>query len=187
MRLKSYLLQINPVLSRPEAARRLLRIFATVLLVGILSGVYTFLLSTFNNDISQRRGYMSSAIAEAHTFFTNREALLESLSLSTVRKQSRVYSSSPEEQHLALGDTSGNQWSIWLTARMRDYLKAKQLNLLYVNAGPNPQVMRLYDATPQVLPISKCMLNRLKALQRSNPATLNELWLSDRTEQHSHL
>ena len=80
MRLKSYLLQINPVLSRPEAARRLLRIFASVLLVGILSGVYTFLLSTFNNDISQRRGYMSSAIAEAHTFFTNREALLQSLS-----------------------------------------------------------------------------------------------------------
>ncbi|QOY69793.1 ATP-binding protein [Pseudomonas sp. OST1909] len=187
MRLKSYLLQINPVLSRPEAARRLLRIFATVLLVGILSGVYTFLLSTFNNDISQRRGYMSSAIAEAHTFFTNRQALLESLSLSAVRKQSRVYPSSAEEQHLELGDTSGNQWSIWLTARMRDYLKAKQLNLLYVNAGPTPQVMRLYDATPQVLPISKCMLNRLKALQHTDPATLNELWLSDRTEQHSHL
>ena len=35
MRLKSYLLQINPVLSRPEAARRLLRIFATVLLVAL--------------------------------------------------------------------------------------------------------------------------------------------------------
>ncbi|CRM16224.1 Sensor kinase protein RcsC [Pseudomonas sp. 58 R 3] len=187
MRLKSYLLQINPVLSRPEAARRLLRIFASVLLVGILSGVYTFLLSTFNNDISQRRGYMSSAIAEAHTFFTNREALLQSLSLSAVRKQSRLYPSSAEEQHLELGSTPGNQWSIWLTARMRDYLKARQLNLLYVNAGPSPQVTRLYDATPQVLPISKCMLNRLKALQHNDTARLNELWLSDNTEGHSHL
>src|SRR5471032_12604 len=187
MRLKSYLLQINPVLSRPEAARRLLRIFATVLLIGILSGVYTFLLSTFNNDISQRRGYMSSAIAEAHTFFTNREALLESLSLSAVRKQSRNYTSSPEEEHVKLGDTPGNQWSIWLTSRLRDYLKAKQLNLLYVNAGPTPQVTRVYDATAHVLPISKCMLNRLKALQHSDPSTLNELWLSDRTEHHSHL
>ncbi|MEO8489982.1 ATP-binding protein [Pseudomonas sp.] len=187
MRLKSYLLQINPVLSRPEAARRLLRIFATVLLIGILSGVYTFLLSTFNNDISQRRGYMSSAIAEAHTFFTNREALLESLSLSAVRKQSRPYPPSPEEQRMLLGDTPGNQWSLWLTARMRDYLKAKQLNLLYVNAGPNPQVTRLYDATAQVLLISTYMLNRLKALQHRDPATLNELWLSDTTEQHAHL
>ncbi|AMN81726.1 MULTISPECIES: ATP-binding protein [Pseudomonas] len=189
MRLKSYLLQINPVLSRPEAARRLLRIFATVLLIGILSGVYTFLLSTFNNDISQRRGYMSSAIAEAHTFFTNREALLESLSLSAVRRPSKtpVYTFSPEEQHLQLGDSPDNQWSIWLTTRMREYLKAKQLNLLYVNAGPTPQVTRLYDATTQVLPISKCLLNRLKAVQHGDPSTLNELWLSDRTEGHSHL
>ncbi|XVO90121.1 ATP-binding protein [Pseudomonas palleroniana] len=187
MRLKSYLLQINPVLSRPEAARRLLRTFATVLLIGILSGVYTFLLSTFNNDISQRRGYMSSAIAEAHTFFTNREALLESLSLSAVRKQSRIYPPSPEEEHLQLGDIPGNQWSIWLTARMRDYLKARQLNLLYVNAGPSPQVTRLYNSTAQVLPTSKCMLNRLKALQYRDPSTLGELWLSDRTEHHSHL
>ena len=189
MRLKSYLLQINPVLSRPEAARRLLRIFATVLLIGILSGVYTFLLSTFNNDISQRRGYMSSAIAEAHTFFTNREALLESLSLSAVRRPSKtpVYTFSPEEQHLQLGDSPDNQWSIWLTTRMREYLKAKQLNLLYVNAGPTPQVTRLYDATTQVLPISKCLLNRLKAVQHGDPSTLNEIWLSDRTEGHSHL
>lgn len=39
MRLKSYLHQISPVLSTPNAARRLLRIFALVLLVGILGGV----------------------------------------------------------------------------------------------------------------------------------------------------
>ncbi len=187
MRLKSYLLQINPVLSRPEAARRLLRIFAAVLLIGILSGVYTFLLSTFNNDISQRRGYMSSAIAQAHTFFTNRQALLESLSLSAVRKRSPIYPASAEEQHLQLGDTPGSQWSLWLTTRMRDYLKARQVNLLYVSASPVPQVTRLYDATAQVLPISRCMHNRLKALQHSDPATLKELWLSDKTEQHSHL
>ena len=72
MRLKTYLHQINPILSTPNAARRLLRIFALVLLIGILGGVYNFLLFTFNNEISQRRGYMSSAIAEAHTFFTTR-------------------------------------------------------------------------------------------------------------------
>ena len=73
MRLKSYLHQISPVLSTPHAARRLLRIFALVLLVGILGGVYSFLLFTFNNEVSQRRSYMSSAIAEVHTFFTTRE------------------------------------------------------------------------------------------------------------------
>jgi two-component system, NarL family, capsular synthesis sensor histidine kinase RcsC len=55
MRLKNYLHQISPVLSTPHAARRLLRIFALVLLVGMLGGVYSFLLFTFNNEISQRR------------------------------------------------------------------------------------------------------------------------------------
>lgn len=191
MRFKSYLLQINPVLSRPEAARRLLRLFATVLLVGILSGVYTFLLSTFNNDISQRRGYMSSAIAEAHTFFTTREALLESLSLSAVRKsaqaKAQVYPAVGEEQRLLLGNTASHQWSIWLTSRMRSYLKSKQVNLLYVTAGPDPQLTRLYDSTPQVLPFSQCMLNRLRALKKHNPLDPGELWLSDQTEGHSHL
>jgi preprotein translocase subunit SecF len=47
MRLKNYLHQISPVLSTPHAARRLLRIFALVLLVGMLGGVYSFLLFTF--------------------------------------------------------------------------------------------------------------------------------------------
>jgi len=191
MRFKSYLLQINPVLSRPEAARRLLRLFAIVLLIGIFSGVYTFLLSTFNNDISQRRGYMSSAIAEAHTFFTTREALLESLSLSAVRKsmqaKAQAYPASSEEQRLQLGSTPGNQWSIWLTSRMRNYLKVKQVNLLYVTAGPNPQLTRLYDSTAQVLPFSQCMLNRLRTLKKRNPVDPGELWLSDQSEGHSHL
>ncbi|MEB2597973.1 hypothetical protein SOP69_11085, partial [Corynebacterium amycolatum] len=146
MRLKSYLHQISPVLSTPHAARRLLRIFALVLLVGMLGGVYSFLLFTFNNEISQRRSYMSSAIAEAHTFFTTREALLESLSLSATRKAELNLPVSDEEIRLLLGNTPGKQWSIWLTQRMRDFLRAKQLNLLYVST--DAQVLRLYDASP---------------------------------------
>ena len=85
MRLKTYLHQISPILSTPDAARRLLRIFALVLLIGILGGVYSFLLFTFNNEVSQRRSAMSGAIAEAHTFFTTREALLKSLSLAATQ------------------------------------------------------------------------------------------------------
>ncbi|MGE8098570.1 ATP-binding protein [Pseudomonas fluorescens] len=191
MRLKSYLLQISPVLSSPKAARRLLRLFALVLLIGILSGVYNFLLFTFNNDISQRRGYMSSAIAEAYTFFTNREALLESLSLSAVRKSKQakpiVYLPSTEEVHLQLGNTPGNLWSIWLTQRMRDYMKGKQVNLLYVNTGPNAQVTRLYDSTSVVPNFSSSMLSQLDVLKDSDTSTLDELWLTDQSEQRSHL
>ncbi len=183
MRLKSYLHQISPVLSTPHAARRLLRIFALVLLVGILGGVYSFLLFTFNNEISQRRSYMSSAIAEAHTFFTTREALLESLSLSATRKAKQNLPVSDEEIRLLLGQTPGQQWSIWLTQRMRDYLKAKQLNLLYVSTAA--QVSRLYNATPVAAHFPPAMLAQLQALKHQR--TLQELWLTHASDGHSQL
>ena len=183
MRLKNYLHQISPVLSSPNAARRLLRIFALVLLVGILGGVYSFLLFTFNNEISQRRSYMSSAIAEAHTFFTTREALLESLSLSATRKVELSELVSDEEIRLLLGQRPGKQWNIWLTQRMRAYLKAKQLNLLYVDTEGH--VMRLYNATFVSNVFPQAMLDQLDALKLSK--TLQELWLTHASDGHSQL
>lgn len=183
MRLKDYLHQISPVLSSHNAVRRLLRIFALVLLVGILGGVYSFLLFTFNNEISQRRSYMSSAIAEAHTFFTTREALLGSLSLSATRKVEANDSVSDEEIRLLLGQTPGKQWNIWLTQRMRDFLKAKQLNLLYV--GTEGQVLRLYNAISVSRKFPQAMLDQLDALKRSK--TLQELWLTHAWDGHSQL
>ncbi|EPN6727965.1 ATP-binding protein [Pseudomonas sp. GD03817] len=191
MRLKRYLLHINPLLSNPEAARRLLRLFAIVLSIGILSGVYNFLLFTFNNDISQRRGYMSSAIAEAHAFFTNREALLESLSLSAVRKEQQakplVYLPSSEEIHLQLGSSPNNLRSIWLTKRMRSYMQDKQVSLLYVGTGAQAQVRRLFNATAEVPELSAAMLEQLHVLKNRAAAPLSELWLTDHNEQRSHL
>lgn len=183
MRLKNYLHQISPVLSTPHAARRLLRIFALVLLVGILGGVYSFLWFTFNNEVSQRRSYMSSAIAEAHTFFTTREALLESLSLSATRKTKQNLPVSNEEIRLLLGQTPGKQWSIWLTQRMRDYLQAKRLNLLYVST--EGQVLRLYNATAVPADFPRAMLDRLHTLRLEN--TLQELWLTHAFDGHSQL
>lgn len=188
MKLKTYLHQFNPILSTPDAARRLLRIFALVLLVGILGGVYNFLLFTFNNEISQRRGYMSSAIAEAHTFFTTREALLESLSLSATRYDWQAQpTASDEEIHLLLGDSPGKQWSIWLTQRMRDYLKAQQVNLIYVSSDVETTVARLYNATPAAGDFSETMLNELQALKRDNASALQELWLTHKSAGHSQL
>jgi two-component system capsular synthesis sensor histidine kinase RcsC len=187
MRLKNYLHQISPVLSTPHAARRLLRIFAWVLLVGILGGVYSFLLFTFNNEISQRRSYMSSAIAEAHTFFTTREALLESLSLSATRQTALSAPLSEEEIRLLLGQPSGKQWSIWLTQRMRDYLQARKLNLLYVSSGAEVQVWRLYNTTPMAGDFPRAMLDRLETLKRDNTRSLKEIWLTHSAQGHSQL
>jgi two-component system capsular synthesis sensor histidine kinase RcsC len=187
MRLKSYLHQINPILSTPNAARRLLRIFALVLLIGILGGVYNFLLFTFTNELSRRRGYMSSAIAEAHTFFTTREALLESLSLSATRKPATTAPASDEEIHLLLGNTPGKQWRIGLTQRMRDYLEDKQVNLIYVSSGTDANVKRLYTATPMPKNFPQAMLNRLETLKRENAPALEELWLTHQSARHSQL
>lgn len=178
MRLKNYLHQISPILSTPNAARRLLHIFALVLLVGILAGVYSFLLFTFNNEVSQRRSYMSSAIAEAHTFFTTREALLESLSLSATRQTALSAPLSEEEIRLLLGQTPGKQWSIWLTQRMRDYLSARKLNLLYVSSGADAQVWRLYNTTPMAGDFPQAMLSHLETLKRNNTSALQEIWLT---------
>lgn len=188
MKLKTYLHQINPLLSTPNAARRLLRIFGVVLLVGILSGVYSFLLLTFNAEVSSRRSHMSSAIAEAHTFFTTRQALLESLSLSAIRKPENLQPHvSPEEIHVLLGTTPGRQWSIWLTERIREYLKSKQVNLLYVSSGEDVRVKRLYTATPSVADFPQTMLERLQALKRDNACALGELWLTHPSATHSQL
>ncbi|ROL69591.1 hybrid sensor histidine kinase/response regulator [Pseudomonas chlororaphis] len=183
MRLKSYLPQINPLFSSPEAARRLLRLVALIFLMGILGAVYNFLRSTINTDLSQRRSYMSSAIAEAQAFFTSREALLESLSLSAVHQSAKdsstSYTGSSEEIHLRLGEARGKQWGLWLTQRMRDYLKDQQLNLLYVRPGETPSVQYLFSATPGPKALSPVLLNSLGALTPGAPPSSDERWLMD--------
>ncbi|WP_153788887.1 ATP-binding protein [Pseudomonas sp. EMN2] len=190
MQLRRYLLHLNPVLSTPEAARRLLRLFAVVLAIGILSGVYNFLLSTFNNELSQRRGYMSSAIAEAHTFFTNRQALLESMSLAAVRTpvQTMPLASTPkdEETQLLLGNDPAHTWNLWLTRRLGDYLQEKKVSLLYVNTSDTPPIKRLYNASSQPPALPAGILYQLKELDARTPP-INELWLSGRSGQRSHL
>jgi len=130
---------------------------------------------------------MSSAIAEAHTFFTTREALLESLSLSTARKAKVNIPVSEEEIRLLLGPTPGQQWSIWLTQRMRDFLKAKRLNLLYISCGAKPQVLRLFNGTviPHKFPLP--ILGQLQAFYHSDVEDLKELWLTYANEEHSQL
>ncbi|MFJ3448470.1 hypothetical protein ACIPM0_09625 [Pseudomonas sichuanensis] len=190
MHLRRYLLQINPVLSTPEAARRLLRLFAIVLAIGILSGVYNVLVFTFNNELSQRRGYMSSAIAEAHTFFTNRQALLESLSLTAVRTPLQTLASTPmpenEETHLLLGSDPTHVWNFWLTRRLGDYLQEKKLGLLYVNTGEQPGIRWLYNVSSLPPGLPPGVLEQLRALD-ARSAAVNELWLSDQAGKRPHM
>lgn len=190
MRLKAYLQQINPLLSDPEAARRLLRLLAFVLSAGILGAAYNFLSFTFNTDIARRHGAMSSAIAEAHTFFTNREALLESLSLATVRQAVPGVQAVPlapgEEVHLQLGNQPGKRWSLWLTRRMCAYLRARHVNLLYVGADAQAPMRWLYNVDSQAPEPSRALLDRLRDAGQRVKAP-RELWLADQGAQSSRL
>ena len=189
MSLRYFLHQRHSFLATPETAKKLLRLFSALLVVGIFIGAYSFLHSTFSREISERRGYMSSAISEAQIFFTNRGALLESLSLSAVRSQPTPSPSTPstEEIHLRLGKQTSPFWSIWLTQRMRDYLKEKKVNLLYINASNLPQVTILYSADRKVLPVPQSMLDKLYSLKLLGPKTADELWLTDQSAQTSQL
>ncbi|NNB06635.1 response regulator [Pseudomonas fragi] len=187
MKLKAYLHHINPIFSTPHGAKRLLWALATILFSGLLMGTYSFLLFTFNAEISQRRGYMSSTIAEAHTFFTTRQALLESISLSAVRDFERESASvSAEEIHLLLGSSSQHQWSLWLSERMRDYLRIKQVNLLYVNNGSDAKVSRLYNSTPTVSAFSDAVLHQLESLEHNENSELDGLWLTEQDSPSAH-
>lgn len=190
MRLKNYLQQMSPIFSSPAYARRLLRLFSLLLAIGVLSGVYNFLLYTFNDDISKRRGYMSRAIAEAHAFFTTRGALLEALSLSTVRASDQVapldYISN-EDVHLKLGPPQSKVWSLWLTLRMREYLRERHSSLLYVAAGPNQEVSWLFESTQRTASVSPWVLEQLRALEEQEITGTSELWLAEPTGQRTHL
>ncbi|MNZ25412.1 hypothetical protein D3C78_425800 [compost metagenome] len=116
-----------------------------------------------------------------------RETLLESLSLSTTHQTALSAPLSEDEIHLLLGKTPGKQWSIWLTERMRDFLKAKKLNLLYVSSGVDAQVWRLYNTAPVVGDFPKAMLNRLESLKRNNTSNLQEICLTHASDGPSQL
>ena len=188
MKIKINLHSINPVFSSPYLARRLLWVFVSIVSTGLLAAAYNFMLFTFNTELSQRRGYMSTAIAEAHTFFATRQALLESISLSATRQPiGESVPVSTEEIHLLLGSSAQHQWSLRLTKRLQDYLKTKQVNLVYVSTGANAEVYRLYNATSAISEFSETIVRQLEPLKHNDKSQFNELWLSEQDSAEARL
>ena len=85
MKLKQFFRPLDASFSTSIAARTLLRSFFVALLLSLFGGLYVYVNSSFDREISKRRGYMSGAILEAQRFFTGHEILLKNLSLSAVR------------------------------------------------------------------------------------------------------
>ena len=180
MKLKQFFRPLDASFSTSIAARTLLRSFFVALLLSLFGGLYVYLNSSFDREISQRRGYMSGAILEAQRFFTGHEILLKNLSLSAVRN-SKPAVLEPEEDsdefQLVLGE-GAHSWSLWQTSRELDYLRRKKINLLYVRAGSVVQAERLTQTTLNPVAVDQDVLRQLKALEHSQASVAGEHWFN---------
>lgn len=181
MKLAHFLPYAHSSLSTPEAARKLLRLFGFSLVAGVFIGAYGYLRVTLNQEISARRSYMNEAIFDAQSFFVSRQTLLKGLGLSTVRQPSLTQAQAnnvPEEEiHLILGQPS-EIWSLWLTRRLLDYLRANQVNLIHVPQSHQLPVQRLFNAAESSETIPESVQQRLREVD-DNSSPQEELWLTD--------
>ena len=168
--------------STPQAARKLLHLFATGLVIAVVSGSFIYLRSVFNEEVSLRRSYMNEAVLNAQNFFVSRQTLLKSLVLATVPDKHGaepfVSVNPDEEMNINLGNKEA-QWSLWLTKRMMDYLRQNKVNLLYVPQAVAPEVIRLFDASAHLQPIPKTVLQRLVDMGSPVQRSVDEVWLTD--------
>ncbi len=190
MKLKHFLQPLDSSFSTPKAARKLLRLFALALVLGVYVGAYSYLRAALNEEISLRRSYMNEAISDAQSFFVSRQTLLKSLGLSTVRHVTppvgNLNNVPAEELHITLGE-AGNIWSLWLTRRLLDYLQVNQVNLIYVAQRAEPVVERLFTvgAAPENVP--QPVLQRLMAVDTGKVSVSDELWLTEQSRLDSPL
>ena len=163
--------------STPQAARKLLHLFAIGLIVAVFAGSFVYLRAVFNEEVSLRRSYMNEAVFHAQDFFVSRQTLLKSLVLASVPdiNGAKPYiSANPDEEvSISLGTDEGH-WNLWLTCRMMTYLRQNKVNLLYVPYAADPEVVRLFDASSHLKPLPTLVLQRLAA-----HGDVDELWLTD--------
>ena len=168
--------------STPQAARKLLHLFASGLIVAAIASSFIYLRAVFNQEVSLRRSFMNEAVFNAQDFFVSRQTLLKSLVLATVpdKKGDEAFISiDPEEEvNINLGSEAGH-WSLWLTRRMMDYLHESKVNLLYVPQTHTPEVVRLFDSSGEVEPLPKVVLQRLVDEGAKSYSLGDDLWLTD--------
>ena len=168
--------------STPNAARKILHLFAVGLIVAALAGSFVYLRAVFNEEVSLRRSYMNEAVFHAQDFFVSRQTLLTSLVLASVPTppgaQAFVSVNPEEEMNISLGSDEGH-WSLWLTGRMMDYFRRHKINLLYVPQIDAPKVVRLFDTSSHLPQLPAVVLQRLADLGKPSHSSVDELWLTD--------
>lgn len=174
--------------STPQAARRLLHLFACGLITAAFAGSFVYLRAVFSEEVSLRRTLMNEAVFNAQDFFVSRQTLLKSLVLATVPNkhdtEAFVSVDPTEEVNINLGSEAGH-WSLWLTRRMMDYLQASKVNLLYVPQTDEPKVVRLFEVSARVGRLPKLVTQRLVDEGREASIVGDDLWLTDNASLHS--
>lgn len=190
MKLKHFLQPLDSSFSTPKAARKLLRLFALALVLGVYAGAYSYLRAALSEEVSKRRSYMNEAISDAQCFFVSRKTLLKTLGLSAVRNTSppvgNLNQVPNEAMHITLGE-AGNIWSLWLTKRTLDFLEANHVNLIYVAQSTQPSVERLYTVRTASAAVPESVLHRLIAVDTGNVSISDELWLTEQSRLDSPL
>lgn len=169
--------------STPQAARKLLHLFASGLIIAVIAGSLIYLRAVFNQEVSQRRSVMNEAVFNAQDFFVSRQTLLKSLVLAAVPDKpghAPFISVDPEEEtSISLG-SENDRWNLWLTQRMVEHLSESKVSLLYVSQAQDPEVVRLFNTTSHLRPVPKEILQRLEDEASKWYSLRDDLWLTDK-------
>ncbi|EJM27514.1 response regulator [Pseudomonas sp. GM25] len=173
MKLKQFLQPADAYFSTPKAARRLLRLFAQLLVLGMVAGAIVTLSSVFSSEISRRQGYMSDAITHARVFFTQREVLLRCLAFSALDKLNAA--------NEAGVPNAARPWNLPLSQRAVEFLEKNRINLVYVADEPDFPAFYLNGGSAPIAPLSGDILQRLHRLGEQVPVVSQEVWMSDQS------
>ncbi|AXM98219.1 response regulator [Pseudomonas plecoglossicida] len=173
MKLKQFLLPSDACFSTPKAARRLLRLFAQLMVLGALAGAVMTVGCVLNAEVSRRQGYMADAIIDTRVFFTQREALLRSLALLAVKLP---------------GDaTEGSAGRVLLSERTLEFLRQYRVNLLQVSGRSGRHAAYLSMGLPFTLPLSDDIVRRLRTYDVDSPFVTQGIWLADHSSSRARL
>ncbi|WP_422419774.1 ATP-binding protein [Pseudomonas sp. GZD-222] len=179
MKLKQFLQPADSYFSTPKAARRLLRLFAQILVLGAIAGAIITLSTAFNSEISRRQRYMSDAITSARVLFTQREALLRYLVLSVVDDSGTLAEQTPAQKKInAEEGIPAKDWALHLPERMISVLTESRINLVYVDE-PGTAVVYLSKSLVFQAPLSDQVIRRLHEIDTQALRPDQQIWISD--------
>jgi two-component system capsular synthesis sensor histidine kinase RcsC len=178
MKLKHFLKPADTFFSTPKAARRLLRLFAQVLVLGMVLGVAISISSILKDEISRRQDYMSDTVANARAFFIQREALLTSLMLFTLSENGENIEVDSARKNIKANFYS-KDWGLHLSGRMVDYLRESQINLVYIPEVRGERITYITNTLKFEKPIPDKIVQRLREERGQNFGSTQDVWLSD--------